>query len=149
MTDVRVERLTTYNEGDAEQLGRLMPFLSELFSDDPVDPELLDAIIHSPYHDQLVARLDGRIVGAATLSIVLGAAAGRKGRLEDFVTDATLQGKGIGGKVWDEMMRWCKEHEVGLEFTSRPSREAAHRFYHERDAVVRDTTVFHKDMPTK
>jgi GNAT superfamily N-acetyltransferase len=146
MLETSVERLTQYSEHDAEQLGRLMPFLSDSFTGEPVDAELLNTIITSPYHDQLVARLEGRIVGGATLSLVIGAAAGKKGYLEDFVTDPTVRGKGVGGKVWDEMLAWCREHEVSLDFTSRPSREAAHRFYHSHGAVVRETTVFHVDV---
>jgi len=146
MSDPAVERLTDYSHEDAAQLGRLMPFLSDSFSGEPIDAELLGTIIASPYHDQLVARLEGRIVGAATLSLVIGAAAGKKGYLEDFVTDPDVREQGIGGKVWDEMMAWCKEQGVNLDFTSRPSREAAHKFYHSHGAVVRETTVLHVDV---
>lgn len=146
MPDVSIERLTYYSEEDAIQLGRLMPFLSQSFSNDPVSEDLLNIIISSPYHDQLVARLEGRIVGAATLSLVIGAAAGKKGYLEDFVTDPEVQGQGIGGKVWNEIMHWCEERGINLEFTSRPSREAAHSFYFSHGATVRDTTAFRVDI---
>jgi len=55
-SEVSVERLSQYSEEDATQLGRLMPFLSENFDGEPVDKELLETIINSPFHDQLVAR---------------------------------------------------------------------------------------------
>ena len=146
MSEVSVERLNEYSEEDAVQLGRLMHFLSEKFTGEPIDRNLLEKIIESPFHDQLVARIEGRIVGAATMSIVMGAAAGKIGYLEDFVTDPSVQKQGIGSKVWDEMMRWCKEYDVDLDFTSRPSREDAHKFYKAHGANVRETTVFHVNV---
>jgi len=141
--NVAVEALTVYHDADAAGLGRLMPFLSERLSDAPVDEALLRAIIESPYHDQLVARLDGRIVGAASLSLLMGPGVGRQGYLEDFVTDPSVRGQGVGDKIWQAMLGWCREREVALEFTSHPSRVAAHRFYGRQGAAVRDTTVFH------
>ncbi len=146
MEDVTVERLIEYSDEDAEGIGHLMPFLSDTFTGEPVAKDLLEAIILSPHHDQLIARLEGRIVGAATMSIIIGTGAGRIGYLEDFVTDPEVRKRGIGTKVWEEMKTWCKEQGVNLEFTSRPSRTDAHHFYLAKGAVVRDTTVFHVDV---
>ncbi|MEX0748970.1 MAG: GNAT family N-acetyltransferase [Candidatus Saccharimonadales bacterium] len=147
MSEVNVERLAQYSLEDAEQLGKLMPFLSSSFSGEPIDTELLDAIISSAFHDQLVARQRGRIIGAATLSLVMGAAAGKKGYLEDFVVHPDTQGQGIGIGIWEEMISWCREQGVStLNFTSAPSKEAAHRFYHANGAIERDTTVFRVDV---
>jgi len=143
--EVAVERLKTYSPEDAIGIGRLMPFLSERKGTQPVSEGLLTEIINSPYHEQLVARLDSIIVGAATLNILMGPAAGRAGYLEDFVTDPAVQGRGIGTRVWEEMMVWCKEHDISLEFTSKSSREEAHRFYLSHGATIRDTVVFHID----
>jgi len=141
--DVIVGKLETYSEADAIGIGRLMPFLSERLSSEPMDEELLRTIIESPHHDQLVAKLDGQIVGAATMNLLMGPGANKQGYLEDFVTDPELRGHGIGDKVWQSMLSWCKEQGVDLSFTSRQSREDAHRFYLNHGAAVRDTTVFH------
>lgn len=147
MSEATIERLTRYSDEDAIQLGALMPFLSSRFTAEPVKEELLTTIINSPLHTQLVARLDGKIVGAATLSVILGAAMGKKGCLEDFVVDSSVQRHGIGGKLWQEMIDWYSEQGVrSVEFTSGPSRTAAHRFYYAHGATVRDTSVFHLDM---
>ena len=140
---VHIERLTTYNADDASGIGRLMPYLSQRMSNIPVHEALLTQIITSPYHEQIVARLGDKIVGAATLSIIMGPAVGKQARLEGFVTDPEIRGQGIGSRIWDEIMKWCDEHGVDLEFTSNPSRKAAHDFYLARGAKVRDTTVFH------
>jgi GNAT superfamily N-acetyltransferase len=140
--NIEVQRLSEYTEADAVGIGRLMPFLSERLSGDPVSEERLKAIVDSPYHEQLVARLDGRIVGAATMNLLMGPGMDKEGHLEDFVTDPEVRGRGVGDKVWREMLAWCRENGVNLSFTSKPSRELAHRFYKNHGAEVRDTTVF-------
>ena len=144
-----VSRLTEYSEDDASELGTLMTHLSDKFIDRPIDKELLEAIIQSPYHEQLVARFQGRIVGAATLSIVMGAGAGRMGYLMDFVTDPDVRGQGLGKRLWADMMSWCSENDVNLTFTSRPERAAAHEFYVRSGAEIRDTTVFLAEPSSK
>lgn len=140
---VTVERLTAYTENDAIELGKLMSSLSTRFDGQPVSRELLETIISSPSHDQIVARLDGHIVGAATVGLVMGAGAGRHGHLEDFVTDPEIRRQGVGNKIWDEVIKWCKEQGVNLYFTSRPSRSDAHAFYLAHGAMIKDTTVFY------
>ncbi|GEM_PF-1668499 len=145
MTELSIETLHTYSEQDAKELGFLMKSLSERYDGHPIDQELLQAIITSPDADQLVARLKGRIVGAATLSTVMGPIAGRVGYLNDFVTDAEVQGQGIGSRLWGEVERWCVERNVPLIFTSRESRQAAHAFYERQGAEIVDTTAFRFD----
>lgn len=139
---VIVERLSAYAEQDAVAIGKLLPHLSEKFSDQPIDKKWLEQIIASPYHDQIVARIDGKIVGAATLNILFVAGTGQVGYLESFVVDPMVRGRGIGDSIWQAIDTWCREKTVKLEFTSHPKREAAHRFYKKHGAVTRDTTVF-------
>ena len=62
-----------YTEADAAGIGKLMSFLIERFSGDPVNAELLKVIVDSPYHEQIVARLNGRIVGTVTMNLLEGA----------------------------------------------------------------------------
>lgn len=143
--DCRVERVKDYSPEIAAGIGRLMPFLNEKFSDQPMAEELLKRIIESPNHLQLVARIDGIVVGSATLSIILGPGVDKEGYLSDFVTDPEYRGRGVGGKIWEEIMNWCREQEIGLAFTSNPKRQDAHRFYLDHGAKVRDTTVFNVD----
>jgi GNAT superfamily N-acetyltransferase len=143
--EIHVERLTSYTPDVAEGIGRLMPYLSERLTDTPMDEELLRAIIESPHHDQLVARLDSRIVGAATLSVIMGPAAGKQGYLNDFVTERGT--KGVGSLIWSEMEEWCKDQGIDLlNFTSKQDRLTAHLFYEYRGAKIRDTNVYRKDF---
>lgn len=138
-----VERLAQYSEEDAAGIGRLLPFLSPKFNGDPIPRELLEAIIQSPLHDQIVAKIDSKIVGVASLSMVMGVGSGRKGWIEDFVTDEEIRGQGIGEIIWSEIILWCKQNDISLfTFTSNPSREEAHRFYDTKGAEIYETDFF-------
>mgnify|MGYP003582215215 CR=1 FL=1 len=141
--DVVIERLKAFADQDKRDIDRLMAMLSGRFADGVVDDSILEKIIQSPNHEQLVARLDARIVGAATVSLVFGAGIGSVGYLQDFVVDSEVRGKGIGDALFEEVEAWCLEHGAELEFTSSASKEAAHAFYRKHGATVRDTTVFH------
>lgn len=142
MDTLTIERLAQYTEQDAIELGRLMTYLSEKCNGDPIPQEVMEAVIASEHHDQLVARLHNRIVGAATVSLVMNIARGNMGYLEAFVVDPEARGKGVADAIWAELMQWCSERGVRLEFTSNDTRVAAHKFYHSHGAVPRETTVF-------
>ena len=148
MLDITVEVLTTYSQEDAVAIGHLLPFLSDSFSGEPVDQQVLHDIIASPYHDQLVARTSsGTVVGTLTISLTMGTGVLRKAWLEDFVVDPGAQGGGVGGKLWDAMVDWCHSRGINkLDFTSHPTREAAQHFYLKHGAVVRDTNYFRKTI---
>ena len=140
-----IERLGAYSDQDAAQLGTLFTFLSEKATGAPIDKDWLERTIASPYHVQLVARHSdgsGKIVGAATLSLIFEPLKGQVAFLEAFVVDPDTRGMGIGDLLWQAMDTWCREKNAFLEFTSRADREAAHRFYLKHGATIRETTVF-------
>jgi GNAT superfamily N-acetyltransferase len=144
---IEIERLESFTDQDIKDLAKLGDALFDF--DGKIDARVLDFIVsHPDSHVQIVARSDGRIVGAATLSIVSGAlVAGNNAYLQDFSVSSEIQGQGIGGKVWDEMILWCKENQVQrLEFTSRPAYANAHKFYEKRGATIRDTDAFKVDI---
>ncbi|MGI6612698.1 MAG: GNAT family N-acetyltransferase [Candidatus Nanosyncoccaceae bacterium] len=147
-TNLVIERLTSYSQKDAIEIGQLMPSLrSKIRDDSPIDKKALLDIINSPWHDMIVARLDDKIVGTASLSIIMGPANKRIAYLVDFVTDPNLREQGIGSKIWDAILKWCEEKGAKrLDFTSKPSREAAHKFYLSRGAVIQETDVFRKEI---
>ena len=142
--DYTVETLSAYTERDAQAIGHLLTSLSDKFDGSPVNEQTLRDIIESPFHDQLIARDEhGTIVGMLTVSITIGAGVSRGAWLEDFVVDARTQGTGVGSKLWDALLAWCRSHEVHkLDFTSRPTKVAAQHFYLKRGAVIRDTNYF-------
>lgn len=145
---ITVSIVTQYSLDDAAGIGRLMPSLDPGFSSEPISEDLLRSIVESPSHDQLVARnASGAIVGVATLSITIGAGAGRKAYLEDFVVDPDIQSHGVGSRLWDAMLAWASAHQAAsLHFTSGPTRTAAHAFYRKHGAEIHDTSVFTIDV---
>ena len=139
-----IETLSQYTEHDARAMGQLLTSLSDKFDGSPIDEQTLRDIIESPFHDQLVARDEaGTIIGMLTVSITIGAGVHRGAWLEDFVVDRSTQGTGVGGKLWDALIGWCRAHDARkLDFTSKPTKVAAQQFYLKRGAVVRDTNYF-------
>ena len=146
---MKVERLTKYTPEVSSRIRELLIQLSRSKKDRGEIPrEWFEEIIGSPYHDMLLAVDDnGRIVGIATLSIIMGPIVRKNAYLEDFVTDESVRGQGVGGKLWDAMLAWaaekgCKE----LNFTSGKGREEAWRFYQNKGSEIYDTNFFKKNI---
>lgn len=143
--NIIVDRLQTYTPEDAADIGRLMQHLTSKATGAPMDEELLRTIIDSPLHDQFVARLNSRMVGAATLSIITGPVAGKQAWLNDLVSDPEV--KGVGSALWSALGARCIELGAPkLNFTSGKNRIAAHHFYDKKGAQIRDTDVYIKDF---
>jgi GNAT superfamily N-acetyltransferase len=145
---IKIERLTKFNRADAAAIGALMLALSDKFDGRPTDENLLKEIIASPYHVQIVARDENdKIIGIATLSMLLSPEPIRNAYLETFVVDSNAQGGGIGGKIWDEMIKWCREKGCQrLEFTSSSKRTGAIAFYQKKGAAIYDTNFFRMEI---
>ena len=146
---MRIERLTEYTPEIANNVRQLLIQLSRSKKDRGEIPrEWFEEIISSPYHDMLLAIDDNnRIIGIATLSIIMGPIVRKNAYLEDFVTDESVRGQGVGGKLWDAMLAWaaekgCKE----LNFTSGKGREEAWRFYQNKGSEIYDTNFFKKNI---
>ncbi len=146
MDDLIVAPATSISDEDVVDISRLLSDLTDN-RQIAVDQELLRQIIDSEHHVLLLARLSGRVVGMATLGLLLGPSVGRKIYLDDFVTDPTIRGKGVGSKLWEAMLDWGRQHGADkLEFTSHSSRQAAHAFYVAKGATIRNTEVFSKEF---
>lgn len=146
---MKITRLTTYTEGTANRIRELLVQLSRSGKDRGEIPrEWFDELISSPYHDMLLALDDNdKIIGIATLSIIMGPIVRKNAYLEDFVTDESVRGQGIGSKLWDAMLDWAKEKGCAeLNLTSGQGREAAWRFYQGKGAEIYDTNFFRKTI---
>ena len=136
---MKITRLTTYTEETANRIRELLVQLSRSGKDRGEIPrEWFDELISSPYHDMLLALDDNdKIIGIATLSIIMGPIVRKNAYLEDFVTDESVRGRGIGSKLWDAMLDWAKEKGCAeLNFTSGQGREADWRFYQGKGAEI-------------
>ena len=145
---MKVKTLDNYTSESASRIRELMTQLSRSGKDrGEITKEWLEEIIASPYHDILIATDDsGKIIGIASLSIIVNLR-NKKAYLEDFVTDTTLRGQGIGSALWNAMLDWSRRKGcTELIFTSGYDREAAHRFYLSHDAKIYDTAFFRKTL---
>ena len=146
---MRIERLTEYTPETATRIRELLIQLSRSKKDRGEIPrEWFDELIASNHHDMLLAIDDNdKIVGIATLSIIMGPIARRIAYLEDFVTDESVRGQGVGSALWQAMLDWAAEKGcLELNFTSGQGREAAWKFYQKKGAEIYDTNFFRKTI---
>lgn len=120
--------------------GRLLPQLSR--SAEPLDAETLQTLVTWPGNRQLIARVDGAIVGALTL-VVFPIPTGLRAWIEDVVVDEAARGQGVGGALTREAVRLARSAGARtVDLTSRPSREAANRLYEQLGFQPRDSKVY-------
>jgi len=79
----------------------------------------------------LVAEDSGKIVGTCAIYYIEVPARGRPyAFLEGLVVDSTTRGKGIGTKMFEEIIKICRAKNCyKLLFTSGTDREDAHKLY--------------------
>ncbi len=123
-----------------EAFARLLPQLTG--SAAAPDAQQLRTLVGWPGHRLLVARVDGRIVGALTLAVV-PIPSGLRAWIEDVVVDDAARGRGVGAALAQEAIRLARADGARtVDLTSRPSREAANRLYERLGFQVRDSKVY-------
>ena len=146
---MKITRLTTYTEETANRIRELLVQLSRSGKDRGEIPrEWFDELISSPYHDMLLALDDNdKIIGIATLSIIMGPIVRKNAYLEDFVTDSSVRGQGVGSALWTAMLDWARAKRcTELCFTSGHGEFDAWRFYQGKGAEIYDTNFFRKTI---
>lgn len=147
---IEIGPMTEYDAELAEKMGKLLTQLSTKWSGEPLDREWIEAIIESPYHDQLLAFDENdNLVGMATMSVVMGAKIGQNAYLEDCVVDSECRGQGIGTKMWHAIVAWAKEKDCNrLEFTAsgNEKKAGAANFYKKMGAGIYDTNFFRVEL---
>lgn len=143
-----IKRLDEYTPETADAVRKLLVQLSRSGKDrGEIPKEWFEELIKSPYHDMILAIEDNKIIGMATVSIHMSPIIRKNVYLEDFVTDASIRGKGVGSAIWDEVLKWGKEKGCNnLEFTCGNGREAAQEFYKKHGASIYDTNFFRKEL---
>ena len=100
MNEVQIGVMTEYDANVAEDMGKILTELSSRYDGSPIEREWIEDIIESANHDVLLATIDDKLVGVATVSIVMGPLIKKNVYLEDFVVDSSYQGRGIGTQAW-------------------------------------------------
>ena len=144
-----VKTLTEYTPETANRIRELLIQLSRSGKDKGEIPEAwFNDVINSPWHDLLYAEEDGKILGIACISVVMGAGIRKNAYLEDFVTDSAIRGKGVGSALWTAMLSWAQAKGCkNLEFTCGNGREASQEFYKHHGAEIYDTNFFRISIP--
>lgn len=133
-----VEVLSVIDDADAKALESL---LGQLSASAMFDRSRLDAIIAHDATELLAARLDGKLVGTATL-VTFPLPTGWRGHVEDVVVDESVRGRGVARQLLQRMTELADARQLRtLDLTSRPSRESALRLYESVGFVRRDTNV--------
>jgi ribosomal protein S18 acetylase RimI-like enzyme len=118
----------------------LIPQLSS--SNLPPDAAALQAIVDHEACHLLIAKEDGKILGALTL-VVFPIPTAVRAWIEDVVVDGNARGKGVGDLLSRAAIDIASANGAKtVELTSRPSREAANRLYQRIGFVARDTNVY-------
>lgn len=147
---IEIGAMMDYDAEVAAAMGKLLTQLSTKWDGSAVSREWIEAVIDSPWHDQLLAFDEsGKLVGMATMSAVMGAKIGQNAYLEDFVVDAECRGQGIGSKMWDEIVKWGKMRGCRrLEFTAsgKDKKSGAVQFYLKRGVEIYDTNFFRLEL---
>lgn len=157
---MKIVRLSEYTPEIAARVRELLIQLSRSGKDKGEIPrEWFEDVISSPWHDLLLAVDEdaesavsapypgGAILGCASLSVVMGAGVRKNAYLEDFVTDLSVRGKGVGSALWSAMLDWAREKGCAhLEFTCGHGREAAQQFYKNHGAEVYETNFFRVEL---
>lgn len=144
-----IRKLDKHTPETATRVRELLIQLSRSGKDKGEIPESwFNDIIASPWHDLLIAEDDnGKIIGLASMSVIMGPGIRKNAYLEDFVTDQTVRGQGVGSALWDAMLDWAKEKGCQkFEFTCGNGRETAQAFYKSKGAEIYDTNFFRKEL---
>jgi ribosomal protein S18 acetylase RimI-like enzyme len=140
MTSVQVEQLTEVTEEAADALAELLPQLSS--SNPELNRATLPQFVGHEANTVLLARVDGKIVGALTL-VMFPLMTGVRAWIEDVVVDASARGAGVGKALTVEAVNLAQARGARtIDLTSRPARQAAHRLYEGVGFRVRDTAVY-------
>lgn len=147
MTDVQIDPLKVVTAEDAEALAGLMRQLSSHAP--PLAQADLARIIASPSTTMFAARVNGKIIGTATMALI-EVASGSRASIEDVVVDESQRGKGIGEALMKAAIGAARAQGAAkVDLTSNPSRQAAHRLYQRLGFKKRETDVFRLELGTE
>jgi ribosomal protein S18 acetylase RimI-like enzyme len=133
-----IEILSAVSDDDAVDLGKLLRQLSTTAT---FNRDRFAAIIDHDATELLVIRVDGHIVGMATL-VTIPLPSGLRGHVEDVVVDAAMRGQGLARALLEQMTQLADARGLrSLDLTSRPSRVSALQLYESIGFVRRDTNV--------
>ncbi len=144
MADLEIDAVSEVDGQLVDAFARLLPQLSSSAALPSADE--LRAIVASPATTLLVARVEGRIVGALTLAL-FRIPTGLRAWIEDVIVDGAARGAGVGRALTREALRRAAAAGArGVDLTSRPSREEANRLYQGIGFKLRATNAYRYEL---
>lgn len=141
--EVRQGVALVYHSLNGKNVSRLDTEEGELFQ------ENLQATIEAPQSTLLVARKKDEtatIIGVAVVN-VLQTLGNTKAYLDDLAVDPEQRGQGVGKSLYAEIIQIALNSGAEkLEFTSHPTRTAAHELYLAAGAEKLDTVFFRHEL---
>jgi ribosomal protein S18 acetylase RimI-like enzyme len=137
-----IEQLKSFSSELTDSINKLLKQLD--IAANPLTKADIEDMIISPTNRLFVARRSDNkeIVGMLTL-IVYRIPVWKKGWIEDVVVDQAYRNKGVATKLLKHAIESAKADGVlSLNFTSRPEREAANKFYQSLGFEKRNTNVY-------
>lgn len=131
-----------------EDLPRICELLAELRGREVAASSIesqLSAVLADPGRTiKVVTDDDSHVVGLATLNLVYKLPK-VECRLDEVIVSGDVRGKGYGRELVEACEAWAWEQQADvMEFTSRPSREAANALYQKLGFEIRQTNVYVK-----
>lgn len=141
---VAIERLTKASVKYLKDINTLIHQLSPRLPE--CSMELLEKIIADANLELWVLIDGGRIVGMATLVVVM-ILEGLRAQLEDIVVDETYRGKGLGERLSKKLIERAGERKIGVvTLSSRADRIAANKLYQKLGFKPRQTNVYRLEL---
>jgi ribosomal protein S18 acetylase RimI-like enzyme len=140
VTAIECRVVTAADDDTVDALLRLLPQVSRHGPD--MTRERVGRVLAHPGTSVIVARVDGQIVGSATLLRLL-TLVGHFGYVEEVVVDESARGQGVGTALLGALIDLARHDGLDfLELTSRPTREAANALYRSVGFERRQTNVY-------
>lgn len=129
---------------DQPALLRLLGELREQTVDDQTLQEGLLLLINDPRRTVLVVEDSDGPQAMAAVNLVYKLPK-IEARIDEVIVGSNSRGKGYGRLLLEACESWAWEHDAHvIEFTSRPSRDAANALYQKLGYEVRETNVYQK-----
>ena len=103
-------------------------------------------LVQPPCSRLFLLLCEGRVVGMLTVGMY-ASPTGTKAWIEDVVVDASLCGSGLGRRLVEHAIGFCRE--VGIDtvyLTSNPKRVAANALYQSVGFVRKETNMYKMDL---
>ena len=141
MADYTIEHVTLF---DSALIAPIADMLAQLTTREyPFGEQELLAIIEDSASQLFIMRDDERIIGMLTLGHYTSPT-GRKVWVEDVVVSAEYRGEGLGRKLINHAIEYCRENlsPCTLMLTSNPARVAANELYRTSGFEPKQTNVY-------